>query len=77
MTVTKCDICRKEVSREKGYFEVLSFGPRYAGSAACAACGKPIAAFLKRHGLMAARPEPSALGRLLGASGARKPRRAA
>jgi len=51
MTITKCDICKKDITDEKPTVFV-SDGHRLNGSVLCAVCGEPILAFMKKHHLL-------------------------
>lgn len=53
MTVTKCDICKKEIRDDKpSIFLHLKNPPGfYATRNLCAKCSTPVTAFLKKHNL--------------------------
>jgi hypothetical protein len=52
MTSRKCDIWKKEIGRGKPEFAVSLDSPgHYIRRTLCTHCGKPIAAFLRRHNL--------------------------
>jgi len=53
MTVTKCDICKKEIKRGEIDFPIATEGSSlgYRSYTVCANCGKPLAAFLKKRNL--------------------------
>ncbi len=52
MLVTKCDICRKTIPDQTDAVYV-GIGRWMPNRSLCAACGKPIRAFLARHHLAA------------------------
>ncbi len=51
MHIYKCDICERELKNEE---ERVTFGHNsmFASHLACVDCGKPVLAFMKRHGLL-------------------------
>ena len=54
MFVTKCDICKKEI-KDRDTSVSVGVGFPLPNRAFCGPCSKPIAAFLKRHGLIEAK----------------------
>jgi len=46
MTVHKCDLCRKEIRKGTGIR--VAGGDSFLGYELCAACGKPVKAFLEK-----------------------------
>jgi len=54
MFVTKCDICKKEIKDRETSVSV-GVGRILPNQALCGPCGKPVIAFLKRHGLIDAK----------------------
>ena len=62
MTVTKCDLCGKEMTTAK---DVVRVGVRSYGLLAsefCADCGKPVVQFLKRVEKQLASKKPQSVG---------------
>jgi hypothetical protein len=57
MTITKCDVCRKEIPKEDAHVSLaLIGGPRYFVAATiCLSCGRPLTAFFTKHRLDAER----------------------
>jgi hypothetical protein len=50
MTITKCDICGKEIGDEEKPIMVGNNG-YFANHVLCKECGKPILNFMKKHHL--------------------------
>ena len=46
MTVSKCDLCRKEI--QKGTGVRVAGGNAFLGYELCAMCGKPVKVFLEK-----------------------------
>jgi DNA-directed RNA polymerase subunit RPC12/RpoP len=53
MTITKCDICKKEVKKNAASFSVSlrDLPTRFVSCTLCMDCGKPVAAFFLKHNL--------------------------
>lgn len=49
MFITKCDVCKKEI--KKGEQHIIAGENWLSQFSFCTRCGKPIAAFLKKHKL--------------------------
>jgi hypothetical protein len=64
MTITTCDICKKEISRGTGEISISRFVASpliYVNASLCEQCGEPIAAFLRKHKLDSKeKPHPAA-----------------
>jgi hypothetical protein len=51
MLVYKCELCKKEIDRQEP-FVTLGYKSSIGHQSFCAACGKPLLNFLKRHKLI-------------------------
>ena len=51
MTITKCDICKKEIKEDSGRVYANHRWP-LSGHVFCLSCGKPVYSFLKKHGFI-------------------------
>jgi hypothetical protein len=60
MTVTKCDLCGKEMTTAKDVVRVGVRSYGFLASEFCADCGKPVVQFLKRveKTLTSKKPQP-------------------
>lgn len=51
MIIRKCDICKKELKEQKDMV-LAGCGWPFPEHLFCAACGKPVVSFLKKHKLL-------------------------
>lgn len=51
MTITKCDICKKQINKEKSYY-YLGDRENFNSHDICDKCGKPLKLFLEKHKLI-------------------------
>jgi hypothetical protein len=65
MTITKCDICKREIKKDQPEFSLGIIRGRsfFIHRAICLSCGKPITAFVKKHRLNEDEPSRPRAGR--------------
>jgi len=51
MFVTKCDICKKIIEKDKKSV-MAGFGSLFTGFTFCESCGQPVIKFLSKHHLV-------------------------